>query len=543
MMAGVRSIVPVPIAAEMLTWHGALTPNGFTVNSDFTPDTLDVQLVVSVNSDLSSPAYSSAFVTPTVSLGDGDIESYKTCIFNVTGLTPNTTYYYGFVFSNPGQIGSFIRTVKTAPTAGQAAAFTFVAGSCSYLNNQSKAYDPSFPAIAAENALFLLHMGDVNYPDPHSTTQGHTRDLATRSYRRRAEVDAMHRSTAVDLIWDNHDASFGNDPYLTMPNAETVIQMARRTWRETVPMYPTVQTGLGESNIDHNILTHVFDMGLVRFIVPDIRSQRIRANNTALGQALGGGDYWDQRAWLAGALTQAATDGMRHVFLISTSTWTGAVNNAFGDWFTAERTAICDMIEELDTPVTLLVGDAHESAFDDGTNTGFSTSGFARFPQILASPLAQLSTLTNSGPYSWNGVTVANRFPSKPNLFTKITMSADNRAWTAVCKGTPFTGDVPSTLGTFSSTDVTPAVSFNNAAPSVVHGSPLTVNLDKTWFGACSVHWASSDGQSGDVTFKPNKSRAGFSITFAVAGSPTITLSSPSGCTISGTNPATVTVT
>lgn len=532
--------ISYPSGSESMVWAGALTPTSFRVVADFGQTTKGARLIVSPNSNMSSPVFTSAY-QPAVN-SSGLLFSYSTVILDATGLTPNTKYYYQLQCQDaPDQAGNIIRSLKTAPVAGVASAFRFIFGSCTSFIADSP--EPIFRAIANDAPLFFMHIGDIDYSDVSSTNSGEQRDGLSRAFRAKADVDVMNRTVPFVYMWDDHDSGI-NDNELGSPNDDTIHINGRQVIRETVPLYPSVQTGLGETNIGHTILSQTFDIGLVRFVVPDIRSQRRISNGTALGRAYGSGDYWNQLAWLTTALQAADATSIKQIFLIITSTWTGGTYSGYGDVFTTERQTICDIIEELNTPVTILVGDAHQGAFDDGTNTGFSTDGFAFFPQIMSSPLAQSETLTGSGPFSWNGQTASNIFQNNRSIYAMVDVGADNKSWAATMKGGPYDGsNNPTTLGSVTTADATPAVSFVNAALSVAHGSPLTVNLNKTWFGACSVNWASSDGQNGTVSFKPNKKRASFSITFAATGSPTITLSGPFGCTINETNPATVTVT
>lgn len=525
-----------------MAWCGALGPTTVRVNADVLQSSSDVRLFVSLNSDASAPVYTSPYQTPVLTMGF--ITAHRTVDFLVTGLVANTQYYYKFDFKNAPTQGGLVRSFKTAPVAKSQSGFRFCVGSCSNIVGM-KGESDVMRSIALDLPLFFMHIGDMTYADISSTDIGHQREEISRAYRSYANVDILNRTVPFTYIFDDHDAGV-NNVTLDDANAEIIMRNARTVTRETVPIYPTIQTALGEPDINHNIMTQVFDIGRARFIKPDCRSQRRLSTLESLGNGSGTGDYWNQFAWLAQALVQAETDGMAIIFLAISSTWTGGTYQAFGDAYTAERRSICDMIENLNTPVVIISGDCHECAADDGTNTGFSTSGFAFFPQIVASCLIQPTPLTGAGPFTWNGSVNGKRYNTVNQMYCVMDI-ADNGTltWTATFKGKPIdpTTFAPTTLGSVTSTDATPVVTFNNAAPSVARNVPLTIDLNKTWFGTCSVHWASSDGQSGNVTFKPNRKRASFNITFAAAGSPTITLSAPSGCTISGTNPATVTVT
>jgi hypothetical protein len=530
-----------PTGAESGCWAGALTSTSFSVNADVSQTALSARIAVSANSDLSNPTYVSPYMAPVVT--QGDLLTYKTVAFDVAGLAPNTTYYYQLQFAPASGQGGVIRSLKTAPSG--AGAFSFATSSCSDLmpsqDKRSLLHSPIHRSIANENPLFFLHVDDILYSNIATTSIGASRDTNARLYRIAPEVDVMNRTVPFAYIPGDHDMG-QNDSTLDTPNAEAIFRNARQAYRETVPHYPFVQTVLGETNIDHVLLTQQADIGKCRFLLLDCMSQS-RVNASALGQGLGNGDYWDQRTWLASALNQAVTDGIAWVFVVLPRGWMDYVQTSFADAFSAERQAICDLIEGCDAPCCLINGDTHMGAVDDGTRAAsFATDGLAKFPQINASAMHVTPVNVALATNTWNGT--ARRYGVN-GLYVLVTVAADNKSWTAAIKGNPIdeTTFVPTTYATVSTADVVPVVSFTTAAPSVAHGTPLTVNLDKTWFGPCSVHWASSDGQSGNVNLKPNKKRSSFVYNAGAAGSATITLSSPSGCTIGGTNPATVTVT
>lgn len=534
------SRLSLPSGSETMAWCGAITPTSFIVMADVY-NSGDVRVVVSRLSDVSSRDFVSDYQTPVVTTGS--TLSYRSVNFTVTGLDPNTTYYYKFEFKDtPSNVG-IIRSMKTAPAAKSASSFRFSVGSCSNLTGMVK--NDIFRAIALDSPLFFMHIGDMTYADVATTNAGEQRTKISRQYRFFPGVDILNRTVPLTYIFDDHDVGI-NNVTLDDTNAETIMRNSRTVVRETTPIYPPVQLSLGETNLDRVTMTQVFDIGRARFIKPDCRSQRRLSTLKAMGNGKGPGDYWDQMTWLNQALIQAETDGMAYIFLVISSTWTGGTYAAYGDNYTAERQAICDMIENLNTPVCIISGDCHECAADSGENTGFSTSGFAFFPQIVSSGLVQPSPLTGAGPFTWNGAVNGKRYNVVAGMYTVLDITDNGTfTWAATFKGEPINPSTfaPATLGSVSSTDATPAVSFNNTTPTVARNVPLTIDLNKTWFGACSVQYATNTGLSGTVSVKPNRKRASFTVTFPNPGVYTLTLSTPVGCTISGGNPATVTVT
>lgn len=429
--------VSYPSCATSRAWAGALTSSSFKVNADFEQDAAAARLVVSTHSDMSSPVFTSGWVSVVHSFGIN--KAYHTVSIAASGLQPATLYYYRLESQGAPNSIDAIKSLTTAPAV--ATAFRFVFGSCTLFPTTSFTYDPIFPAIAVDAPLFYMHLGDIDYSNIASTDIKVIRDARSRVYRARTEVNDLHKTVPIVHMWDDHDSG-GNDNTLDTANQATIYVNGRSVMLETVPIYDPVHA---------DVLTQTFDFGKVRFIIPDLRSQRSPTNSTIMGRAYGGGDSWDQFAWLTGAtgpLQTAASAGIKQIFLIITSTWTGTVPDNYNyAAYSAERTAICTAALACGVPVTLLTGDAHEAAFDDGTNSG----GLA---QILSSPLAQTTTLTGSGPYSWKGETSANRFQNNRSIYCVMDVSADNVHWTATMKGNPFTGIVPTTLGSVSSTEI-----------------------------------------------------------------------------------------
>jgi phosphodiesterase/alkaline phosphatase D-like protein len=79
---------------------------------------------------MSSPVYVSDWQALAVSMGNR--LAYRTLDFTATGLNPATRYYYRIEGQNAAGFDTVSRSVKTAPNG--AAAFKFVLGSCSHLD-------------------------------------------------------------------------------------------------------------------------------------------------------------------------------------------------------------------------------------------------------------------------------------------------------------------------------------------------------------------------------------------------------------------------
>lgn len=545
----------VPTVARGI-WAGAVTPTSFQVAFDVSRASSRVALVVSTHADLSSPITTTAEIATTQTEGldldprpTGEPVYYYSVKINVTGLTASTTYYYAPRIDGTVQAGS-IQRVKTFPTSGQPASFRVAFGSCSETPSADR---PSriYQAIAADNPLLFLHIGDMDYPNVVVDDIRVQRSRNSRAFRSQKSVLAMCASVPIAHIFDDHDSADNDNhwdsAYVSKATNAQVVANSRAAIRETVPIYPTVQTGLGEPDISRNILAQTFDIGRVRFLIPDCRSQRRYAvgTPTCLGHT-SGHEYWDQYTWLVGALQGASAAGMKLIFLVSSSTWNGLVFDSWPKFFSVEQTALNDVIRNIDIPLVLLVGDSHEGAFDDGTYTDHSSTGDAKFPQIVSSGLQQPSVFSSAGPFSWNGADGATTGNSGIYCAIDVTDTGGNNvSWAAALKGQPVDSATyaPTTLSSVTSADAAVHVSWDSPATlRVPTGTTALVRVAKSWFGpmgGCSVNWASSNGGSGTLTFKPNCNAASFA--FPDAGAPvTLTLSSPVGCSITGTNPVAV---
>ena len=103
-----------------LVWSGAVTAQSAKVKAKLITDSTEARLAVSVQPDLSLPVYSNWDTSITS-------ENNRIVSFEVSGLLPNTQYYYGV------EIGGSVDTLSagrfhTFPEG--TASFTFALGSC-----------------------------------------------------------------------------------------------------------------------------------------------------------------------------------------------------------------------------------------------------------------------------------------------------------------------------------------------------------------------------------------------------------------------------
>ena len=134
------------------------------------------------------------------------------------------------------------------------------------------------------------------------------------------------------------------------------------------------------NNADNNEAVppyHAFTVGTVRFVVTDLRSEAIGAEDTNSTPQM----FSDaQRQWLREEFASAADYDF--VVWVTTKPWIGTANPSKDRWFgqAVERRALSEHIDAViggsDGPQNLLAvsGDAHMLAFDDGTNTYYGSS-------------------------------------------------------------------------------------------------------------------------------------------------------------------------
>jgi phosphodiesterase/alkaline phosphatase D-like protein len=355
-------------------WCGNVTPTSVTVTIRLTAPGLRVRLQVSRADTLAQPVFSSV-VTTAATLGN-------TAKLTVQGLLPDTDYFYGI------EVGGVLRTelvtrgrFHTFPLGR--ASFRMAFASC---GDFRAANQTAFAAIMAERPLFFLHTGDLHYSDTNSTNPDEYRYNYDNVLGHR-EQGALFRSMPVVYVWDDHDFS-GNDSDSTSTGRDP----ARAVYRERVPHYPLGAAG--------GTIGQAFTVGRVRFIITDQRSgstpatARDTASKSKLGTA--------QKAWFKQELINARDNGFPLIVWVCPDPWIGAAIPGDDGWpgYTTERTEIANFIRDNRvTNLTLLSGDMHALAFDDGTNSDYATGGGAPLTVLQAAALTQDGSI-KGGPYS-----------------------------------------------------------------------------------------------------------------------------------------------
>lgn len=167
----------------------------------------------------------------------------------LTGLTPDTVYYYQFV---AGTVTSNVGRTKTAPAASSTADVKFAFMSCQDWNAN---HWGAFTQIVADDGSgatpsldFIVHLGDYIYETPsdtvavealhtaHTLPSGSTTNASTtndyrylyKRYRSDSRLQRMHERFPMVAIWDDHEFSddcWQDHETYTNANAE---QLSRR---------------------------------------------------------------------------------------------------------------------------------------------------------------------------------------------------------------------------------------------------------------------------------------------------------------------------
>jgi hypothetical protein len=271
-------------------------------------------------------------------------------VFEVQGLTPQTTYHYAVdVDGSQEGTGSF----TTAPAPASATQFSFAFGSCSKYDDQ-----PIFDQIALEDPDAFFFVGDNHY--------GNTNELSDlrRYYKWGMEIENradLLRDTITLATWDDHDY-VGNNTDGTAPGKDNALQAFGEYWANR--SYGTPATdGVFSS----------WSYGDIEFWLLDDRFWRAIDNNV-LGNA--------QTTWLE---TELLASSATFKFLISGSQWTNEGSSDSWAAYPDAQTDLLDFIADNEIEgVVLMSGDVHfsEMRLLPGGHMGYS------IPELTSSPLA-----------------------------------------------------------------------------------------------------------------------------------------------------------
>jgi phosphodiesterase/alkaline phosphatase D-like protein len=350
-------------------WTGVPTPTGCYVSTRLVADSADVKIVVSTNSDLSSPILTSSSVA----------SSDRIARHTVTGLTANTTYYWGQLVGGVldiGKIGKF----KTAPAINSQASFRFAASSCAQVGSNHAVYDQ----IRSINPAFFIHMGDIHYADSTSTDEA-VRQALYDDVLALSKPGQLFREVPCPYIYDDHDFCGNNSD-----STSTGAAAAKASFRARVPV--PVASGAGGANY------YSFVYGRVRFIVTDLRSARSPVGNTDNSSKTMMGST--QKTWFKDELV-AAVAANQVIVWVSSVPWLETTANNDDGWadYNTERVELADYMKANGVLGRILIssGDMHAIAWDTG-GADYATGGGMPIPIFHSAPLDRTPS-SKGGPY------------------------------------------------------------------------------------------------------------------------------------------------
>ena len=239
--------------------------------------------------------------------------------FEVEGLTPATRYYY--VVAEGDRRDEFRKgTLQTLPETGS---FTVALGACARTASSAAVFD----TLRRLAPLFFIHLGDFHYENLAASDIASYRSVYHHVLASPAQ-SAFYRQTSIVYVWDDHD--YGPDNSDASHGGRTA---ARAAYREIVPHYPLAE-GIRDAAIYHS-----FQIGRVRFVVTDSRSERTprsAPDDTAksmLGPA--------QKQWLKDELTRDRDEAPLVVW-VNTVPWIAAREEGADHWggYSTERLEI-----------------------------------------------------------------------------------------------------------------------------------------------------------------------------------------------------------
>jgi len=318
-------------------------------------------------------------------------ENYNTGKVNLDSLRPNTQYYYRLEINDTidafeGYGGTF-----TTPQKG-AFSYKVAFGSCMVTGSNSDIFEQ----IASENPLLFISTGDLHYENINSNCESNFVQAYYRVFNSSAQAQ-LYRSTAFAYMWDDHD--YGNND----SDASAVCkQQAITAYRNFIPHYPLA------FQQDDSPISQSFTLGRVRFILTDLRSQKIKpeyddCKRTKVGTNFGSEAHLQ---WFENEMLAAKDSGQVVVWLsgIPYINHEGGPNyncDEDDDWggFPEERQAIANFVKEHQIPISIIAGDAHMVAMDNGSNSDYAEGGGAAIPVFHAAPIDRYGSY-KGGPYS-----------------------------------------------------------------------------------------------------------------------------------------------
>jgi alkaline phosphatase D len=358
---------------------GAVTDSAATIKAAFHERIAAAPpLLVSTDRGLEGGRAVEGVSTPAASYSypDRTIVTYR-----VEGLEPATEHFAG-LRPGTGTLARF-RTFSPGP-CDFVVAFSSCAGGTRLMPLSHVSNSGVFAALAALDPHLFIHMGDLHYyniPGPAEPVE-EVAGLFRRAFDRvlSQERQALfYRRTPLVYMWDDHDYGTDNSDGRSPTKAGV-----RHFYASDVPHYPTPLAPSADGPI-----AQAFDIGRVRFLLTDLRSERRPDERTMMGAR--------QLEWFLGELDRAAREAVPLTVWVNSVPWITADGDLEG-WgrFADERRRIGERITSLGLSdrFVVITGDAHMLAFDDGRH-----NPHGGFVVAQAAPLDRF-VRKKGGPYS-----------------------------------------------------------------------------------------------------------------------------------------------
>ncbi len=252
-----------------------------------------------------SPAFTSPILSNVVNTVQADTFF---AIASVSGLSPNTLYYYRPLINNVPTAD--VRQFKTFPSPTAPTNFAFAFGSCQQDGDAINSnIGRVFPLIAGNlkrfstdpEIRFMLHLGDWGYPDTTDTPANPTnyfnldyrrlQGVYLHHYQRTYPMDSVFKVMPIVYTHSDHDYS-NNNCDSTFPGRANTL----RAYQAMFPHYPLANPSTSSGGVWQK-----FRFGNAEFFVLDTRATR-DPNINAFPNFL---------AWLANPASQTNPNGVR----------------------------------------------------------------------------------------------------------------------------------------------------------------------------------------------------------------------------------------
>ena len=306
-------------------------------------------------------------------------------------LIPGTKYYYRLEIDDTLDTFEGYNGAFTTPQEGPFS-YRIAFGSCMVTGSTSNI----FQQIAQEDPLLFISTGDLHYENIDS----HCFDNFVQAYYRVFHSSAqasLYRSTAFAYMWDDHDFGSNNSDG-SSPCQESAIS----AYRQFIPHFPLAFAK------PRDPVSQSFVLGRVRFLLTDLRSQKVEPEYNGCTRTKAGTNFGSQAhlRWFQDQLMMAKNSGQAVVWLsgipyINHEGGPNYVCDEDDDWggFPEERQVIADFVKKHQIPISIIAGDAHMVAIDDGTHSDYAQGGGAPIPVFHAAPIDRYGSY-KGGPYS-----------------------------------------------------------------------------------------------------------------------------------------------